>query len=535
VTIIAFNTMLSSVLEDNGIVEGKCVSYEQFYDVLHSINNSLFYFIIIGIFFISCAVFYLRSLLSKQIESVINYSRSFLKGNSPSRLNSSDYCLAMNELIRAISMLNDKYQTASQKLTKSYHREEKAIREASDANERLNLFLTNITADLKNPLNPILGFSKILQSKIKENDSSAEMLTQVNIVYDSASYLDKLISNLIELSRIKSSTINITSAEFNITEFITELLAMTKGDADQNGININSEISSDVPYIIHTDKSLLSFLLTNLINAVVKNSFYGESVTLGIKSTREHIVFYLKDISAKIEGKALAEYFNDEIAEEKDLLNNINKGASVVNLTVIKAHSEILNADLEVFEEEGKSVFNIIFDKELIIPEDVAQVSSNIYEIDNEEEQQINNDIIRWKPDNIIKILMLEENEANRMLIENYLSDFNSEVEYVNDEVSCTEVLSRVTFDLIFLDNRPSRVDMDELITNIRENTVNSLTPIIIMSAYFGGDIKQGLLFGAEDIILKPINEEELKQKIFSWYNIKKEREYLTENEDIVR
>ena len=434
----------------------------------------------------------------------------------------------LGQLLRSLDHVRDRLQSTTQKLAKSYEREEQALREVEDANGKRNQFLANISRGLKDPLNSILGFSALIMKEINNGSYDYKLKEKTNIILKSARYLDSLIGNLIELSRIDAEDISLNVTEFETSEFMSELIQYNINEAEQKNISLGTHFTSELPPVLTSDRKVLFHILSNLILNATKASPFGTEVAFGVESDDEHFVFYIKDSVVEEDAVPLAKLYEKYVKSETEPFVGI-KGMYVLNMTIVKAHASLLNAKIETeLDSSGSSIFRVVFNLEDIVCSDYSDDMTARFFIQDKKDGVIesNNQLdthkvidIEFNLDKPISVLMAENNESNRMFVEAVLDGANCELEYVDDGMTCLDVLNRRDFDVLLLDNHINKLDAIKVVEALRSNARFESLPIILMAAYISDDDRNNMLLaGVNDCILKPIDADELTYLVRSWY-----------------
>lgn len=463
------------------------------------------------------------------LKDILQYAENLSTGNLDYTPKTVKMGGEFGELMKSLDYVRDRLQSSSQKLAKSYEREEEALREIEIANNRRNEFLANISRGLRDPLNSILGFAGIITKEIDDGAYDYKLREKTNIILQSAGRLNNLIGNLIELSRLDSDEISINEREFETSEFMSELIQYNSNDAEQKSISLNTQFTSSLPPILKSDRQLLFHVISNLLTNAIKASPFGSDVTFGVDINDEYFIFYVKDSVVENETVPLAMLYDKYVKSESELFNGI-KGTTILNMTIVKALSNLLNATVEAeYDSSGSSTFKVIFSIDDIVCTDYSDDLSAKFFLDDKNDGVIELDNqfeihktkkLEFMLDKPISVLMAENNESNRMLVEAILDKANCELEYVDDGMSCLDVLNRRDFDVLLLDHYINKLEAHKVVEALRSNPRFENLPIIIMATYVSEDDKNTLLLtGVSDFILKPINADKLIYLVHSWYN----------------
>lgn len=151
-----------------------------------------------------------------------------------------------------------------------------AAKEAAEAADRAKSeFLAVVSHEIRTPINGIMGFADMLS----DSELSSEQREQVSMIRISGVALGKLINDILDLSKIEAGKVEIEHYPYALHKCIGEVTSLLEHDARNNGLKLETKISSDVPVIVNGDESRLRQVLTNLIGNALKFTEKG-SVTV---------------------------------------------------------------------------------------------------------------------------------------------------------------------------------------------------------------------------------------------------------------
>ena len=524
--IVVYKTLVSSQIAALDLQEG--ASSEAFYQMADSMAETASYVLtgVILLFASLSAILFI--VFTKPIKYILHYAKNLSDGNYHDMPVTKNLGSEFGELMRSLVYVRDRLQASTQKLTKSYSREEEALKEVEVANGKRHDFLANISRGLRDPLNSILGFSAIIIKEIEQGAYDYKLREKANIIFSSADRLNGLIGNLIELSRLDAEDITLKVKDFETSEFMRDLIQYNLAEAEEKNISLGTHFTSELPPVLSSDREILFHILSNLICNAVTASPFGGNVSFGIEKDDDLFTFFVKDSVVEDDTVPLAKIYNKYVKSETELFRGI-KGSSILNMTIVKAHVSLLNATIETeLDSSGCSIFKIIFKYADIVSSAYTDDSAARFFLDSDNggateptnEFETHNIIdIELDLDKPISVLMAESNEANRMLVETILDSGNCELEYVDDGIACLDVLNRRDFDVLLLDHHINKLDALKVVDALRANERFSSLPIIVMAAYLDLEDRKSLLMaGVNDCILKPINADELTYLVRSWF-----------------
>ncbi|MCW8838834.1 MAG: ATP-binding protein [Thiovulaceae bacterium] len=357
-------------------------------------------------------------------------------------------------------------------------------------------FLANMSHEIRTPLNAILGFIDIL----KEEDDGRKSLEYINVIDSSSKSLVQIINDILDFSKIESGKLNIDKIYFNPVNEFKMITSLFEGKCSQDDISLEVTIDENIPKAIKTDPLRVNQVITNLLSNSIKFTERGKKVFVNIT----HIDNMLK-VSVKDQGKGIAEDKLQHIFEafhQEDSSTTRKYGGTGLGLAISNELVLLLGGELGVKSELGvgsEFYFSIPVEiGEEIIDDNFAL--QDRYTFKNE------------------KILVVEDNEANRMFMKISLKNMNLNFDFANDGIEAIEKYNLNKYSLIFMDENMPNMGGIEATKNIREyEKENNLlhTPIVALTANaLTGDRERFLESGMDDYLTKPVNKSKLGEVI---------------------
>ncbi|MBN8859246.1 MAG: PAS domain-containing sensor histidine kinase, partial [Sphingobacteriales bacterium] len=225
------------------------------------------------------------------------------------------------------------------------------IHDIKEIDQQKDYFISMASHELKTPVTSLKGYTQLLQSKY-ENSGDNFLITSLNVIDKQTVRLNKLISELLDLSKIKLGNLVFEEEGFDLNMFLSEI--MEEKRMINPGFVINYEYKQ--PAFIYADKDRIRQVVANLINNAVKYS--PSSNIIGVKSeiTDNEVVVTIKDngigISKKDQVKIFERFYRVEGKSEKTF-PGFGIGLFIAS-EIIRRH----NGKIGVMSEPGKgSVF----------------------------------------------------------------------------------------------------------------------------------------------------------------------------------
>lgn len=240
----------------------------------------------------------------------------------------------------------------------------KARDEARIANESKSQFLANMSHEIRTPLNAIIGINTLL----KNTDLTAKQIDYVHKVNLASRNLLAIINDILNLSKIESSKIELESTRFDVNEIFERIVNVCMLNIEQKELEFVIKVDEDVPQKLTGDLVRLTQILTNLISNATKFTDYGEIllwVSVDDESDKDvYIKFAVKDTGIGIPQNRCADLF--EAFTQVDTSTTRRYGGTGLGLSICKHLVQMMHGKIWVNSTEGSGSefsFTIPFSK----------------------------------------------------------------------------------------------------------------------------------------------------------------------------
>ncbi len=383
---------------------------------------------------------------------------------------------------------------------KYQHRLKEAANEARRLAETRQHFLSNMSHEMRTPLNAIVGFSEqLLQSNLNR-----EPREQVEIVNNSAQHLLKLVNNLLDKAKIDSGKIKPEEIVFYPATVIDDCLNLVSVSARTKGISLRREMNIDRKEILVGDPMLLKQVILNVLGNAVKFTEKG-TVTLKANLDFARLNLEIADTGVGIPEDKLAHVFNE--FEQADSSVSRKFGGSGLGLWITKKIVETQNGKIDLASEVEKgSVFKIT------IPYRKADAAAEqMHNVQVHQEK-----VLRLKGK---KILVVDDEVYNRKLVSAVLKKYEVNLMEADSGGNALTSIKADLPDIVLADINMPEMDGAKL-TRILRLEMNSALPVIAITADLT-DEKRKLFSeaGIDDFVGKPFSENELVTAILKNIN----------------
>ena len=381
--------------------------------------------------------------------------------------------------------------TTAEKLMEIQSR--KALREAYEAAERASRakteFLSNMSHDIRTPMNAIIGMTAIAGANIENQDRVVDCLGKIT---QSSRHLLSLINEVLDMSRIESGKIVLVEEEFNLSDLCDNLVSMTKAQTDLHHHQLNVCINKIEHEDVCGDSMRIQQLVTNILSNAVKYTPDGGRIDFGIREVSTNSKgFGCYEFTVQDNGMGMTKEFQQVMFEpftRADDKRTSKIQGTGLGMTIARNFARMMNGDIQVESELGRgSKFTItIF---------LKQQNKEIEAID---------ELID------LPVLVVDDDRNCCETTVALLEEIGIDGEWVTSgEEAVARTMERYEKDenyfAIIIDWKMPGMDGIETTRQIRKRVGNDVT-IIILSAYDCADIEQEAReAGVDEFIAKPL------------------------------
>ena len=205
-----------------------------------------------------------------------------------------------------------------------------------------------IAHDLKNPINNLLGFSKLMIDRYDTLDDS-KLKNMLSIIYSSGKNIFDLMMNLLQWARNQLGNITVIPEKINLFDMVTCMKDVVENMLTMKNIVLNIEIPPELE--ITTDKNILDTILRNLITNSIKYTENG-SITISAKINNSKVDINIKDTGIGMSPEQIVKIFL--LDPKKSVPGTQGEKGTGLGLIICKDFLDKLNSELYIESEEGK-------------------------------------------------------------------------------------------------------------------------------------------------------------------------------------
>ena len=405
-----------------------------------------------------------------------------------------------NEIIGALTISRD-----ITTLKKVHEDLVKAKVEAEAGNRLKASFLANISHEIRTPLNSVVGFANLLLANDITNEVKEEYIEHIN---HNSEKLLQIIGDIIDLSRLESSQIEITYEEASVNGIVNEIVDDARKIIKRNEksiiVNVMNMLEENGD-LIFTDRIWLKRVLNHLMDNAVKFTLEG-SIRLSYARENENLVFRVKDTGIGINKENLDHIF-EEFRQEIGGHHRPFEGLGV-GLTLAKEVVERMGGKIFVQSEKGVgSEFSFS------IPYRPAGGSTKLKARMSAPEPQSTR--ANWSKKTC---LLVDDNKDVLLYLHRVLSDTGINTLTARSGIEALDLVKdNPGIDLILLDMQMPEMNGIEATKEIRK--IRKDIPIIAQTAFIFEDDKDIILeAGCDACLIKPIRKDHLLTVMSSFF-----------------
>lgn len=228
-------------------------------------------------------------------------------------------------------------------------------RRAQEANRAKSAFLANMSHELRTPLNAVIAYAEVL---LEEGDNLRDtQLEDLQVVLDAGHHLLRLISSVLDLSKIEADRLELSWEDVAIDDVVREVVATARPVVEEAGNRFEITCCTD-GLVLSLDRLRLAQVLLNLLSNAGKFC-RGGVVTLTVGMGRDHLAFAVEDTGIGMSADELARVFDPFV--QADASTSRLYGGTGLGLAVARDLVELMGGRIEVMSRPGEgSTFTVL-------------------------------------------------------------------------------------------------------------------------------------------------------------------------------
>ena len=391
-------------------------------------------------------------------------------------------------------------------LTARLKESQEQLKQAESASEAKTNFLSNMSHDIRTPMNALLGYTMMLKPKIKDE----QLLGYVEKMERSGKLLLSIINHVLDMARIESGRMEVNEVYTRVGIDIEEVISVFSLEAKKKNIRLLTSVQVEHGHIM-ADLTKIREIFSNLLSNAIKYTPEGGTVQLNVRElpcSRPGYACIQAEVADNGMGMSkeyLPTLFDAFTRERNTTVGKIS--GTGLGMPIVKNLVEMQGGTIEVESEPGKGSRFIV-----TLEHPIADEAH--YEPQEQEAKSAQGaELLKGK-----RILLAEDNDLNAEIALFILQNMGLEVERVEDGAECVDKLEQQpagTYDLIFMDVQMPKMDGYTATQTIRalDDKEKAAIPIVAMTANaFAEDRERALAAGMNGHIAKPIDVKKLER-----------------------
>lgn len=367
------------------------------------------------------------------------------------------------------------------------------------AQKAKELFLANVSHEIRTPINGIAGMAALLQQNPEEKDKAIYL----NAISSAAENLKVIINDILDLASIESGKLQFEEIGFNPSDLLKSLIDTFQVQASEKKISLHFFLQPEANRILIGDPVRLNQILINLLSNAIKFTHHG-SISINCFVEREEASkvitrFEVKDTGIGIPKDKLSKIFDSFSQADASITRKY--GGTGLGLTIVKQLAELQNGSIQVKSKEDLGSTFIVR-----LPYKIGD-AGNIPEHAGKFGKSKTLNSLK-----LLKVLLVEDNDINRLYASSILKSWGCICEQAENGFVAVEKVKNHDFDIALMDIQMPVLDGFEATRQIRALVpAKSKIPIIALTANATQkDVEKCLEEGMNDCISKPFTPEDL-------------------------
>ena len=383
-----------------------------------------------------------------------------------------------------------------------------AIRNANDAIKQKQDFISNVSHDIRTPMDSIIGFTELAKKNLDNPEKLADSLEKIT---RASNHLMNLINEVLDISKIDSGKSVVEEELCSIHSIIENVCQIMQHEIDHKKLKIDLDYSMLDEDVLSCDNIRLNQILLNLVSNAVKYSYEGGTISISvIQLSTDDESKIMNEFHIRDEGCGMTPEFMEHVFEPfaRDKTSPVAADGTGLGLTIAKSLTEIMGGTIEVISELGEGT-----EFTVTIPLSIPSLT------EIEEEQDIV--IYDFKGR---RVLVVDDDELNREILVEAMREEGFIVDEAIDGSFAIEKLRDSepgTYELVILDLEMPVMDGYEttrIIRNFKDSRVAQIPIVALTADALPEEKSHAFNCGVNAYLIKPVDMPEMLKVLMLFF-----------------
>ena len=344
---------------------------------------------------------------------------------------------------------------------------------AMSASAAKGAFLANMSHEIRTPLTAIIGFGEALVSGNLDVDES---LSAAQTVLRNGKYLLDILNDILDISKIEAGKVEIEILEFSPVKIVEDVTEVLRLKAIEKGIELTTRYQLPIPKKINSDPVRLKQIVFNLLGNAVKFTDAGKvNIEISSDIDNEKLLIIVTDTGIGMNQEQIGKLFQPFL--QADASTTRKFGGTGLGLSISKELANLLGGEVTVESRLGiGSTFTLSVKTGTILKDNLCKSLSELVKSDEIQKPEI-------VPTSKLtgRVLVAEDCEDNRSLIQYLLKKYQIDFEFAENGLIAIQKAQSQQFDLVLMDMQMPVMDGYDATQNLR--TSGYVVPIVALTA----------------------------------------------------